>query len=711
MTRVLEGRTVIELGRGGATARAGLLLAQSGAKVIRVDVPDSLLTDVQDRMWNGGKESAPFDLIALDALLRSADALVHDFLPGEARAHGLDAATLKDRYPHLIHAAIGGWPIGHPLEEMPVSDALVLASAGLLDEQQGVNREGPIWLRFPLGSAHAGYLAAIGICARFYARRRTGKGGAVHTSLLQGALIPTALLWHRADEPSPALRFGFPKAAGATLFRCRDGLWIHTMGQPVQAPSIARALEAMDLEERSRFNEKYASLTMKYIEDRGAIEAIFATRNRDDWLEELWANDVPAQPVQEMGALYFDEQAQINGNIDTVNIPDLGEIKLPGPPMRMEDGLPAREVAGEPEALVSPLDGLKVLDIGNFLAGPLAPQLLGDLGAEVIKLEAIRGDPLRQADWAFNGCQRNKRGIALSLKDPKARPVLHDLLRWADIVHHNQRMPAAEKLGFGREAVKEVNPAAIYCHVNSYGSAGPRKDWPGYDQLFQAASGWEIVNAGAGNRPMWCRFGMMDHLAALASVLGSILALLRRGEAEEGEFVSASLLGASLASVESYVKPDGTLADFPELDADQMGVGPTQRLFECADGWIAVDAPRQEKMPDDLGQAELREERVSDAVNRLDALGYPCVAVALENGQAFLADPDNQAAGLVARFTDTCYGGYDQIGLAWQFDDLAVRCDRAPPRLGEHSKEILAELGYDERSCTEFLDQGIVKAA
>lgn len=711
MTDVLKGLRVLDLGGGHAASFAGLLLAQSGAEVVKLDRADASLSEVQDALWNRYKARQAFDPAALDALIAGADALVHDFVPAEAAKLGLDTASLSVRYPQLIHVAIGGWPAGHPKENRPVSDALVLAEAGLLDEQQAVNRDGPVWLRFPLGSANAGYLGAIGVLARLYARRRSGKGGAVATSLVQGALIPTAMLWHRADNPSPSLRFGFPKDSGATLFECGDGLWMHTMGQPVKAPSVAAALAAMDPAERARLNGKYAGAVIKYIEDRGAIEAIFKTRPRQEWLDELWASDVPVQPSLKMGDLYFDEQAAANDYVVDVEDARFGTTRQPGPPMQVGAGGASGEFEVEARAMVSPLDGVKVLDFGNFLAGPLGPQLLADMGADVVKVEATTGDAMRHAEWAFNGCQRNKRDIALALKHPQAGTVLERLVGWADVVHHNQRMPAAEKLGFGWDAVHAMNPAAVYCHVSSYGPKGPRKDWPGYDQLFQASAGWEVEGAGEGNPPMWHRFGMMDHLCALASVTATLLALLRRDATGEGEFVAASLLGASLSTGETFVLPDGALAPTLKLDNAQMGVGPTQRLFRCADGWIAVDAPGRGAMPEGLGETELGGMTKTAAIVSLEVSGCPAAAVVLDNGAAFLADADNRAARLVASFEHPVYGSYDQVGVAWSFGDLATPLDRPPPLLGEHSDEVLTEIGFNAEARGALFSTEVVKAA
>ncbi len=161
---------------------------------------------------------------------------------------------------------------------------------------------------------------------------------------------------------------------------------------------------------------------------------------------------------------------------------------------------------------------MKVVDAGAFLAGPLGPMLLADLGADVVKVEPPGGEGMRWVEWSFFGCQRGKRGVALDLKSPAARPALDALVAGADIFHHNLRMPAARRLGVDEASVRAVNPDIVYCHTSSYGPQGPRADWPGYDQLFQSSCGWEVAGAGEGNPPMWHRFGFMDHLCAMGSV-------------------------------------------------------------------------------------------------------------------------------------------------------------------------------------------------
>lgn len=726
----LAGYCVIDLGRGQASSMASLYLQHAGANVIRLDDISGVspLDRYKDALWNRGKQRKTIDsgsaadrAIVL-GMLESADILIHDRLPDEATQLGIDPTSLNAALPRLIHVAIGGWPAGHRWEDMPVDDALVMASAGLFDEQAAVRREGPVWLRFPLGSNLAAYLAAAGALVRLHVRNRTGRGGHVSTSLLQGALIPMLMHWSRAERPSKSIRYGMPKDGGATVFECSDGNWIHTMGAPQAAPSVGERLNAMSSEERDRLNAKYINAVVQYPglgKDRGAVEAIFSTRPSTDWLTDLWNADVSAQPALAMGAIYKDEQAIANGYIVDVHDARLGATRQPGSPFELSRRAPSpfsHEAAAPELVLRYPLEGLRILDIGNFLAGPIAPMLLGDLGADVVKLEAIGGDPLRPVEWAFNGCQRSKRSIAVDLKSDKGRGVMERLVDWADVVHHNQRMPAAEKLGFGWQAVHDRNPEAIYCHVSSYGPKGPRRNWPGYDQLFQAASGWEFESAGKDNPPSWSRFGMIDHLGGLASLVALLAALVRRDATGEGEFTAASLLGASSATLETLVLSDGELSPLPILDSNQMGITDAQRLYMCRDGWVAVsDATTGsgQEIIECLSGSKALEERLStmetaEAVALLQEAGLPCVTVAMENRDTFFDDRSTEENGLKATVDHPVYGAYEFIGTFWDFGDLDVRLDVPIPLLGEHSVKILSETGFSTSECSELLGEGIV---
>ena len=610
---ILGGVRIVDLSEGRAGSLAALMLAEAGADVVKVLDPahGTRLSAADDAFWNRGKArltldlTVPADRAKLDSLLAGADMLIHDRPPQDAAALGLDDAALARARPDLIVAGITAWPVGHPLDAMPTDDALALASAGFFDEQEVVGRDGPNFLRFPLGSMHAAHLIAIGALTRLYLRRNSGRGGAVRTSLVQGALVPQMMNWHRAKSPTPAVTLAMPKANVPTIYQCGDGLWVHVMGPVYLSPSVAAGLAAMSEEDKARANAAYTPLGLVYAPNKGAIDAVMRTRPRAAWLEEFAQNDVAHQPCLPMGALYEDPQVLANGYAVPVDTAAFGPTLQPATPLHITPPVALRAAPdlalwpsrpggaphGDAPLLDKPLAGLRVLDFGNYLAGPLGPMLLADLGADVIKVEATNGDPMRGGEWPFLGCQRGKRTIALQLKDPKSRAVLERLIKSADVVHHNTRLPAAARLGLDYDSVKAINPDIIFCHVGTYGPEGPRKDWPGYDQMIQAVSGWEYEGAGEGNAPIWHRFGMMDHQAALASVTATLLALLRRQQTGKGQGCSVSLLGAGMLSLLGIKLADGTLTPYPRLDARQMGLSPARRLYPCTDGWIVAAAP------------------------------------------------------------------------------------------------------------------------
>jgi crotonobetainyl-CoA:carnitine CoA-transferase CaiB-like acyl-CoA transferase len=326
---------------------------------------------------------------------------------------------------------------------------------------------------------------------------------------------------------------------------------------------------------------------------------------------------------------------------------------------------------------------------------------------------------MRWVEWSFTACQRGKRSIAVDLKNPEGRKILERLVKWADIVHHNMRMPAARKLGLDYDTLRAINPKIVYAHVSSYGPIGPRKDWPGYDQLFQAACGWEYEGAGPGNKPIWNRFGMMDHQCAMASLVATLLALHRRNRTGEGGFVAASLLGAAMLTLrETVILPDGSVAPYPHLDKEQMGLSPQRRLFRCTDGWImaVTEAPgAYERLLERVGaldiaalEAGLARLSVAEALGHVSGAGGSAVRVAEDNRVAFFDDPDNRAHQLIATYPHRDYGAMEQIGTFFDFHDLDVKFDYAPPVVGEHSREILAQFDFTAQEISQMLASGLV---
>jgi crotonobetainyl-CoA:carnitine CoA-transferase CaiB-like acyl-CoA transferase len=749
--RILDGIRVVDCSEGIAGPVAAMMLAEAGADVIKVEQPggDPARASEGFLTWNRSKRSVVVDLYTQDGrdelhhLLADADVFFHGFGPTMATELGLTDKELTALHPQLITSAVLGWPAGHPSADGPIDDFLVSARLGLCDEQRG-HREGPVFLRFPFGSWCAVYLSTIGVIARLIQRQRGGAGGGpAHTSIAQGALVPTMMHWARAETPGPMFAFGLPKDLQPSLFECADGVWVHLMrNADTDSPLMVRALADLGEDGVATANAAFTGLVTPGYPNFGANQVAFRTRPSRQWLEDFWAHDIPAQAAAPYGAILADEQAQRNGYVTEVTDPERGRIVQAGtpfstiPPSRVtrpapslgehsEEVLKATAWSSAERAtpfgsapVRSPLEGLKVLDFGNFLAGPLGPMLLADLGADVVKVEAATGDQMRPVQRVFASCQRGKRGVALDLKSPAARPALEALVRWADVVHHNLRMPAARRLGLDYDSMVAINPEIVYCHASSYGPKGERADWPGYDQLFQAAAGWEVLGGGEGNDPMWFRFGFMDHLCAMASIVATLLALWHRDRTGNGQRVTGSLLGGGvLTNSETFLK-DGKLAvAAAPLDHEQMGLSPGYRLYPLADGWIALCARDDTEFaaacatvgasgPEDIG-ARLGGLRCEDALRDLAARGVPCEPVRMDQGNAFLDDELNRALGLVASYPHAEWGRLEQVGALWSLGDLEVCLDRAPPALGEHTREVLSEVGLDEATINELLSQSI----
>lgn len=738
---ILEGIRVISLCSGIAGSAAGLQLCEAGAEVVMIEPPANPAREKQAlfAVLNRGKRSVILSLEntadrqQLQSLLADADVLLHDFTPEVAQAHGLVDAQLCADFPRLVISAVSGWPQQHALANALPRETLILARLGLLDEQPA-HRPGPAFIRMPFANWLASWLCVVAVMARLLARDRDGCGGIAHTSLAQAALVPMTMHWNRAQAPTPAFAKGLDKHIPIPLHQCADGRWLHVHYSPDKSPWMASALSELGEAEVARLNALWPSSHVA--PNFGANRAIITTRPAQDWVEHFWQHDVAAQIAAPFGDIYFDEQARLNGYVVEVDDVQLGKTLQPGPAWQVQP--PARvggsaPLAGEGNAGFSsadattptqrpgfapaslpPLHGLKVLDLGAYLAGPFACMLLADLGAEVIKVEAPKGDAMRRLERIFSGTQRGKLGVALQLGDQQTEPAVEALARWADVVHHNMRLPAARKLKVDYESLKALNPQLVYCHVSAYGPTGPRADWPGFDQLMQASCGWEVEQGGEGQAPMWLRFGVGDFFAGLSSLYALLLGLYERNRSGVGQMVSSSLLGATLLTMsESVVLEDGSLTRIDHMDAQQIGLNDEHRLYPCSDAWLAVAAMQPDEVQRFKALVGSQPETWFAGLTRQAALAalaevqVPAQAVLEAQMDAFLDSPEHAAAGLHAHYSHAVYGDLQQVGAFWDFGNLPLSLQRPPPALGQHTRQVLEGLGFTGSELERLASAGL----
>ena len=387
------------------------------------------------------------------------------------------------------------------------------------------------------------------------------------------------------------------------------------------------------------------------------------------------------------------------------------------------------------------LEGVLLIDFGQYLAGPFGPMVIGDLGAEVIKVEPVTGDGMRLAGKPFFGCQRGKRDIALDLKREQGLAIALELVAKADIVHHNMTAGVANRLGIGYDDCKRVNPDVVYCNTWAYGQDGPLARFGGLDPLYQAAAGLEY-EAGAvhtGNPPLYYRFGMCDAANAMLSVVGCLAALYHQRTTGEGQALWTSLLDGGAVFSSDALLAEGEPVPRPRLDQGLHGTDACYRLYETQDGWIQIAAVKEAEwvalcgalgvpeLADDgrFAVADLRRENREELeallaarfltrtsvslTHALDDAGVPNeIPVDTLGGESIFANADNVALGLVASYEHPMMGAMQQFGELIQFSETPGKIGGPPPRVGENTKEILAELGYAEKEINALAADGVI---
>lgn len=775
MSGALEGIRILDLTWGIAGPVAAWLLAEQGADVVKVEPPggDPYRAHPGSAVWHRSRRSVELDLrhpSGVDHLLGlvdGADVLIEAHAPAAMTEFGVGPDALLERNPCLVVCSIPAYPRGHRAAGRPGYDALVQARSGQQHEQPGW-RPGPVHLHFPAPSMGACFLAAAGVLAALVDRERTGRGQVVETSLLDGVHVYTTQIWQEHERPGPGFRSIMHKSYPpgihqGSIYECASGQWIHaaTMNGRTPTRTLEEVLGLDAVDPVALYADPLARA-----EHDARLRSAFRGRARSELVAEMHAAGLGAEAIVPMDEAFEHPQLSANGMVADVVDPELGATTQVGVPIHLLDtpgsirgprprvgadtesvlssgtaSSPVASSAGEPDRR-GPLAGVRVLDIGQFLAGPFGPMVLADLGADVIKVEPLRGDSMRMAAMPFIGCQRNKRGVAVDLKTDEGREVLLRLAENADVVHHNMTKGTAERLGIGYDVLRERNPALVHCNTYAYGPDGPLSDFGGLDPLYQAATGleYEAGPVHVGNPPSYLRFGMTDTANALLSVVAVLTALLHQRRTGAGQDLWTSLLdGAAVFSSDVFLCHDGDAPRRPRLDAGQYGTSPCYRLYEAQDGWVQVAAVGDgdwERLCrslglDDLGddprarthddraarrgeiepalEAVFRTRTAVSWVHLLDAAGVPAeVAVDTVDGSLALHDGDLERLGSVVDTEHPRIGRIRQFGRFVRFSASELAPQRPPPMVGEHTREVLAEHGFSTPEVDALFAAGVV---
>jgi crotonobetainyl-CoA:carnitine CoA-transferase CaiB-like acyl-CoA transferase len=806
MDEICSDLVVIELGNGSAAAsEAGMFLADNGARVIKVESPQGdLFRDALPTgwlVWNRGKESLVADVRGeagqqtVRDLIVGADVVIEAYDAGRAGQWGLAFDEVRSTNPGLIYCSIKGFGLSGAYSGIPAYDALVMAKAGAFCRGDFGFRPGPIFSGARIASNGAAHMAVSGILAALIVRDRTGVGQRVDTSLYLGLNpIDYFVSYHvqlgqkaapaAGGSPAPGPERGAPAATRYMVSAStRDGRWLFFSPQlPHQAKALIKVLELDSMLKDARFVDMPAFATL---DDAAAWEdAIYERiKERDlaEWVERaLASDDLPFEPVLSAEEALDHPQLRANANVVTIEDHTVGPVEQIGPvatfsrtPSVIDRSAPQLDDHQDPPppkpkmANTGPLpryalEGVTILEFGYFYAMPFGVTMAGALGARVIKVESIEGDPMRWSfgppEWGALKTMEGKESICLNLRTEGGRQIMQDLLRQADVFVQGFRPGVDARLGVDYETAKALNPNVVYVHGAGYGSSGPYAHRPiyagtaasGAGSVHRQAAYWldpelnKTLDAASSQAVVAPRMRNQtdgDANAAVGVLSAILFGLRHRQRTGEGQFVGTSMLGGNaLAYADDFNRYEGK-QPVPQADPEQLGLSATYRLYEAQEGWIFLAVPSQEEWQLAMtaaGRTDLVEDpRFTSPADRtthdgelateLEALfrtrpageweeailgaGAGCVMVS-ERSQAETAvcDAHLREMGLVGEIEHPSFGRLLRYAAPAA---LSATPGRLAPGcvIAQHTETILGELGYTEDEIAKLAADGAVRLA
>ena len=804
MAQVFDGITVLDFTRGMPGGIATMVMSDFGAEVIKVEAPsdEKFRRSSGAIQWNRGKKSVILDLKTPQGrekahkLAGLSDVVIESFRPGVTRRLGIDYATLGANHPELVYASLTGFGAEGPYANYKGYDAVVAAKTGRMMMFAGQNtREGPNYVVVQ-GVCHSAATALIrGITTALYLREKTGRGQMVETSMLKTITTYDHISWIHGQmiakdpethPPDHRVGIGRPNPTGYLPARTRDGRWIQ-LGNIVERlfRSMMHSLELDFLYDDPRYKnapflaeEHVASL------ERIMLEKI-QEKDLDDWMHLFAgeASNVAAEPYMTSEAALDHPQILHNGHVGSVHHSEVGEMRQLGPMVIMaetpgsakgpapEPGQHTDEVLARLEMVTKPaakgtyspmpktaLEGITLLDLGTVINGPLGCALVAELGARVIRIEALDGD------WGRQGLQgisvqrtmAGSEGVCLNLKTSEGQEIMHKLAAKADLLLHSMRPGAPERTGIGYEQLTKINPNLIYLYAGGYGSTGPYSHRPSMAPIAGAVSGGGVAQMGRDSfppqeQPMTideiiavstqlkrANDGTADHTTAMVNSVGLVLGLYARERTGRAQYVESTMIAANAyANADDfYWHPSKDSRRLP--DRDGYGLDALYRLYRAKGGWVFLACPFEEEwqaLCKAIGRPDLLEdtrfstrtarEKHDDALieelTRVFSASEPlkweklltdadvaCVK-AEDRGMYHFFNEDHHVRenGFLQQVEATRHGEFWRYAPVVGFSATEGKAGPAPLR-GEHTRPVLKELGYTDDQIQDYKQRGIV---
>ena len=383
------------------------------------------------------------------------------------------------------------------------------------------------------------------------------------------------------------------------------------------------------------------------------------------------------------------------------------------------------------------LSEITVLDMSHAVAGPTAGMILADMGAKVVKLEHPHGDHFRPllGGAYYAAVNRNKRGISFDLKRPEAKTVVRKLIERSDVLLESFTPGTMDKLGIGYDAVREFNSRIIYCSISGFGQEGPYHQLPGYDVVAQAMCGIMMCTGMPDGPPVRIGASWIDMGAGMYTVIGILKALLDRQHTDQGKHIDVSLLDTALSWMSPLVAHYSMSGELPSRIGSALAAFSPYQVFKCKNGYLFIGAsterfwktlcrllkiehlledPRYATNADrvknrsqltDLIEAALVAMERDNLVGKLRQAGLPCSPV-LDIGQA-VKDPHVIQRNVLSAWDHPEFGQMTQVKTPINENGIMPEIDTPSPFLGQHTAEVLGELGYSRLEIDTLLKQGV----
>ncbi len=396
--------------------------------------------------------------------------------------------------------------------------------------------------------------------------------------------------------------------------------------------------------------------------------------------------------------------------------------------------------------MAGPLAGIKVIDLGHFIAGPMCTMMLGDMGADVIKVELPdRPDDSRGLGPPFVGGEaayylsfnRSKRGLTINLKTSTGIDILKKLLKGADVLVENFRVGVMAEMGLSYPEVSSLNPALIYCSISGYGQDSPLKNKPGFDAMIQGESGFMDISGFPDGLPTRVGVAISDISGAAYAVQGILLALIVRQQTGKGQYVDVALMDSLVSFLTYQAGIYFATGDSPSRLGNRHPVITPYESFATRDGYVIIAAgsqklwerlcnevfgrPELTKDPRFLTMAErntnqpqlkgiiekqTKTKSSQEWIELLERSGIPCGRI--RKVGEILEDETLKARGMVVAKEHPTAGEIRLLGNPVKLSHTPIEISSSPPLLGQHTVEILKELGYNDQEIAAFKSKGIV---